>query len=142
MRDVAKTETSPLIKSELYRQLGLALDPHLAQGALDLDLALAGEAGPSNTSAIFVQVARLHPALAFSLASREKEKLDRVIDANARSRFYPQPAGFSDDPAMIDKLKSLGTAHIAESARRPTEIAIAAINERLMVKTKRLPAVG
>src|SRR3954465_9659061 len=61
LRAQARAERSPLVKAQLYRLLGTARDPALAQRALDL--ALAEEPGATTGSAIISAVSEEHPDL-------------------------------------------------------------------------------
>lgn len=139
MLEEAKKQPSPPIKDQLYRQLSMATDPALARRALEL--AIAGESDTSNIVPMFNQVSMAHPALALSVAIEHREALARVVDDNARSRFYPKLAASSDDPAVIAMLNAFARAHIAEGARKPAETAIARIRDRIKVKAERLPAI-
>src|SRR3954469_21366788 len=68
----AKAETNPLVKASLYRALGSARDPALAQRALDL--ALTDEPGATTSSAIIGSVAGGPPRLPLPYAVEDSAR--------------------------------------------------------------------
>jgi len=139
MQQAARNEKTALIKDQLYRMLASAADATLAQRALEL--AISDEPGATNSSGMISQVARLHPELAFEFAVTHREALDERVDDSSRSRYYPGLASNSLKPDIINKLRAFADAHIAASARRPTETAIANISYRREVRKLRLPMI-
>jgi aminopeptidase N len=140
LRAQAKAETNPLVKAQLYRQLGAARDPALAQRALDL--ALTDEPGATTSSALISSVADAHPDLAFDFAIRNRTRVEPLVDSSSRSRFLPGLARGSADPAMIAKLEDYATRYMTAQSRRPADASIAAIRDRVRVRQERLPDIS
>jgi aminopeptidase N len=136
---MAKAETTPLIKDQLYGLLASSRDAALAKRALDL--ALTDEPGATNSAGMISRVSGEHPDLAFDFAVAHREQVDKLVDSTSRSRYYPGLGSGSRDPKMIDKLNAFADAHIAKSSRRATDTAIASIQYRREVVEKRLPQI-
>ena len=139
LRASAQAEKSALFKNELYDLLAMPADAALAQRALDL--ALTDEPGATNSSALIVHVAALHPDLAFDFAVAHLPQVDQKVDSTSRSRYFPRLGAQSADPAMMDKLQAYADAHLAKSSRRDTDTAIAGIKYRIQVRRERLPEI-
>jgi aminopeptidase N len=140
LRAQARAETNPLVKAQLYRQLGSTRDPALAQRALDL--ALTEEPGATTSSAIISAVSIEHPDLAFDFALRNREKVEGLVDISSRSRFLPGLARGSADPAMIARLEDYATRYMTPQSRRPADTAIGSIRDRVLVRRERLPDIS
>src|SRR4051812_17255443 len=139
LRAQARAETNPLVKASLYRALGAARDPALAQRALDL--ALTDEPGATTSSAIIGSVAAEHPELAFDYAVKNRTRVEPLVDTSSRSRFLPGLASGSADPATIAKLQDYATRYMTPQSRRPADQAIASIQDRVRVRQSRLPDI-
>jgi aminopeptidase N len=139
LRAQARAERSPLVKAQLYRLLGSAADPALAQRALDL--ALTDEPGATTSSSIISAVADEHPDLAFDFALRNREKVEGLVDISSRSRFLAGLGGGSADPAMVAKLEDFATRYMTPTSRGRVDVAIASIRDRVKVRTTRLPDI-
>ncbi|HEY0411928.1 MAG TPA: M1 family aminopeptidase [Allosphingosinicella sp.] len=135
----ARAETNPLVKASLYRQLGAARDPVLAQRALDL--ALTDEPGATTSSALIAAVAEQHPDLAFDFAIRNRTRVEPLVDSSSRSRFLPSLATGSSDPAMAAKLEDYAGRYMTAQSRRPADAAIASVRDRVRVRQTRLPDI-
>jgi aminopeptidase N len=135
----ARAEKKPLVRNTLYRLLGGVRDNVLAQRALDL--ALTDEPGPTNSSQIVGAVANLHPDLAFDFAVQHREQMENLVDVSSRSRFLPRLAQLSGDPAMVDKLEDYAQHFMTPQSRKPADIAISMIRDRIRVKQLRLPDI-
>jgi aminopeptidase N len=136
----AKAEHNPLVRAQLYRMLGAAHDPALAQRALDL--ALTDEPGPTTSPNIIAAVAAEHPDLAFDFALRNRERVEGLVDSSSRSRYLPGLAAGSSDPAMIAKLQAFADRNMTPQSRRPADIAIASIRDRVRTREARLPEIS
>jgi aminopeptidase N len=136
----AKAERNPLVRAQLYRMLGAAKDPALAQRALDL--ALTDEPGPTTSPNIIAAVAGEHPDLAFDFALANRERVEALVDSSSRSRYLPGLAAGSSDPAMIGKLEQFATRYMTPQSRRPADIAIASIRDRARIRQTRLPEIS
>ncbi|HEX8308464.1 MAG TPA: M1 family metallopeptidase [Allosphingosinicella sp.] len=139
LRTQARAERNPLVKAQLYRLLGSAADPALAQRALDL--ALTDEPGATTSSGIISAVAGEHPDLAFDFAIRNREKVEGLVDISSRSRFLAGLGGGSADPAMVAKLEDFATRYMTPKSRGRVDVAIASIRDRVRVRTTRLPDI-
>jgi aminopeptidase N len=139
LRAQARAERSPLVKAQLYRLLGTASDPALAQRALDL--ALTDEPGATSGSAIVSAVAEEHPDLAFDFAIRNREKVEALVDMSSRSRYLAGLGGGSADPAMVAKLEDYAKRHLNPQSRGRVDVAIASIRDRIRTRTTRLPDI-
>jgi aminopeptidase N len=139
LRSQAQAETNPLVKAQLYRLLGAVKDPALAQRALDL--ALTEEPGATTSPGIISAVSGRHPELAFAYALQNRAKVEALVDVSSRSAYLPNLAGSSSDPAMIARLQDYATRNMTPDSRRPADIAIAAIQDRVRVRETRLPDI-
>jgi aminopeptidase N len=139
LRAQARAERSPLVKAQLYRLLGAAADPALAQRALDL--ALTDEPGATTGSAILSAVAEEHPDLTYDFAIRNRERVEALVDMSSRSRYLAGLGGGSSDPAMIAKLEDYASRHLTPQSRGRVDVAIASIRDRIRVRTTRLPDI-
>lgn len=139
LRTMAREETNPQVKVQLYRLLGSTEDEALARQALDLSL--TDEPGATNSSQIIAAVAFAHPDLAFDFALAHREQVEALVDVSSRSRFLAGLASGSSDPAMIDKLRQYADAHMTPQSRAPADRAIASIQDRLRVRRERLPDI-
>jgi aminopeptidase N len=140
LRAEARAETNPLVRAQLYRALGAARDPVLARRALEL--ALTDEPGATTSSAIISSVATANPDLAFQFAVERREAVNRLVDEASRSRFIPGLAAGSSDPATIERVRQYAERYMTPQSRRPADIAIASIEDRLRVRQSRLPDIG
>jgi aminopeptidase N len=135
----AKAESSSTIKDELYGLLGAARDKALAQRALDL--ALTDEPGATTGAAIIGSVAKRHPDMAFDFAIANLAQVEQKMEAWSRSRYFPRLGSFSADPAMVGKLQAYAKQHLTADATGDTKTAIASVEYRIKVRSKRLPQI-
>ncbi|GAB3428393.1 M1 family metallopeptidase [Massilia solisilvae] len=135
----AVAEKTPLIKDRLYEMLAAAEDKALAQRALDL--ALTDEPGATNSAGMLARVAENHPDMAYDFAIKHIEQVNARVDATSRSRYFPRLAYGSYDPAMIAKLNEYAGANLAPTSRGDVATAIAAIRDRIKVRSERLPQI-
>jgi aminopeptidase N len=135
----ALAEKTPLIKNQFYELLASSEDPALARRAMEL--AMTDEPGVTNSAAMLNRVAARHPDMAFDFALAHVDKVNERVDATSRSRFFPNLAQGSADPAMPGKLKAYAEKHLASSARGEAGVATAAILDRIKVRKERLPAI-
>lgn len=135
----ARTEKTPLVKDMLYGLLASTLDKSLARRALDL--ALTDEVGQTNSAAMVASVAQLHPELAFDFAVAHIGTINQMLDAPARSRYFPRLAFNSAQPSMIDKVKAYAKLHLAADARRSADEAVASITRRIVQNKRVLPSL-
>jgi len=136
---MAKAEKTPLVKDQLYTLLSIGRDKALAQKTLDL--ALTDEPGATNSASMISVVSSQHPELAFDFAVAHKAEVDKKVDSSASSRYYPQLASRSLNPAMVGKVKAYAEKYLAAGSRRDADTAVANIEYRIKVKNERMPAI-
>jgi len=139
LRAMARDERNPLVRVQLYQLLGSVDDERLARRALDL--ALTDEPGATNSSQLISSVAGAHPDLAFDFAVANHARVERFVDASSRSRYLASLGSGSSDPAMIGKLDRYAETHMTTQSRGAVDRAIAAIRDRVRVRTRRLPDI-
>ncbi len=139
-RRMARDERSPVVRVQLYQLLGAVKDERLARRALEL--ALSDEVGATNASQIIGAVASEHPDLAFDYAVAHRQRVEALVDASSRSRFFARLAGGSADPAMVDKLNDYATRYLTPQSRGEVDRAIANIRVRLQVRRERVPQLS
>jgi aminopeptidase N len=139
LRAMARAETNPLVKSQLYRLLGSTRDEALARRALEL--ALTDEPGATNASQIIGAVAGRHPDLAFDFALANRERVERLVDASSRSRYFARLANASTDPAMVDKLTRYAERYLPVESRGAVNESIAAIRDRIRMRERSQPEI-
>jgi aminopeptidase N len=124
----ARKEVNPVEKQRTYVRLGAALDPALAQRALDL--ALGGEPPATTSPAIIARVAELHPEMAFDFALENEQKVLALVEASSRYSYLPQLARSSADAALAGRLREYMLHSIPEGGRQDAEEVIAEILRR------------
>jgi aminopeptidase N len=115
-------------KASYYQQLGTAADEALARKALDL--AMSGDAGLTNSAAIISSVAGGHPELAYDFVMANRARVQELVDDSGQTKFFTELTATSTDPAMIERLESLGSS-LAADQRQPVDQALAALRDRL-----------
>jgi aminopeptidase N len=135
----ARAERTPLVRQELYTLLGTARDARLARRALSL--ALTDEPGATTSGDIVSAVSEEHPDLAFDWALEHRAQVEGLVDASSRSRFVPGLIAGSADPAAVGKLRAYAERFMTPRSRGPADKAVAAVEDRLRVRTLRLPDV-
>jgi len=140
LRVMAREERNPLVKVQIYRLLGGVRDEALARRALDL--ALTDEPGATNASQIVSSVAAVHPDLAFDFALANRARVEGLVDASSRSRYFAALGSGSVDPAMIDKIGGYADRHLTPQSRAPADRAIASIRDRLRVREQVRPEIS
>ena len=136
---MAKAETSAMIKDGLYYMLAASKDDALAKRALNM--AITDEPGATNSAGMIRSVGSEHPDMAWAFAMAHRAEIDKLVDSQSSSRYYPGIGGSSNDPAMIGKIQAYADAHIAKGSRRAADTVIADIKYRQMVRKDRLPAI-
>jgi aminopeptidase N len=139
LRAAARSEKSPMVKDQLYLLLASVEDPGLSERALEL--ALTDEPGVTNSAAMVKRVAQHAPEMAFDFALANMDKMNTRVEESSRSSYFASLATYSDEPAMVDKVKKYAEANVAVDARRETDTAIAEITDRIKVRTQRLPEI-
>lgn len=140
MRAQANADKNALVKQHLFKLLGSANNPALAQKALDL--ALTSEPGETTSPTILEEVADLHPDLAWEFVQSHLADVLEKLPESERPNFVPAIGSRSYDPAMIVKIQRYSQSHIATDARRTAEESMTAIRERLRIRSTRLPLIS
>lgn len=140
MRALANAEKNELVRQHLFRLLGSANNPLLAQKALDL--ALTPEPGETTSPRIIREVAFQHPDLTWDFVQSHLADVLKKLPESEHPNFVPEVGAQSIDPAMIDKIQQYAQNHIASDARRIAEESMTAIRERLRVRSTRLPMIS
>jgi aminopeptidase N len=125
-------------RARLYRYLGAAEDPKLADKALAL--ALSGEPTPTEAPGIITAVAANDPDKAFDFALAHRAQVEELLEPTSRTSYFAEIATSSRNPAMLDRLAKF-SATVPASSRGEVEKATAAIRYRLGVIRDRLPAM-
>lgn len=125
---LAKATTAPVEKADYFSLLGASLDKTLAQQALDLSLTDAP--GKTNSAAIMTRVATMHPELAFDFVLANRAKVETLIDASGRGRFYQRITQNGDTQVMADKVSAFAETLDAD-VRKPLDAALAAVRDRV-----------
>lgn len=137
LRASAQAETSPLVRDELYVLLAGTEDTALARRALEL--ALSDEPGATIGADMMRTVAQLHPDLAWDFALAHHDEVMARLDGASRSRFLPDLAARSTDPAMVAKIRAYAASRLPADARGDAEVAAANVAWRARVREERLP---
>jgi len=114
-------------RSRLYRLLGAAKDPVLADRALQL--ALSGEPPPTTAPTIIASVSVLYPDRAFDFALAHRAQVEALLEPTSRNIFFSNLARGSRDPAMLKKLAAYAGT-IPASSRGEVRKAEAEIRHR------------
>ncbi|HKR90339.1 MAG TPA: M1 family metallopeptidase [Phenylobacterium sp.] len=114
LHGLARKATDTKERSRLYRLLGAAKDPALADRALAL--ALSGEPPPTTAPAIMASVAGLYPDKAFDFAIAHRAQVEALLEPTSRTIFFTNLARGSRDPAMAKKLEAFAKTIPASSA--------------------------
>lgn len=128
-----------MTRIELYQLLASARDKALAQRALAL--ALTDEPGATLSAAMISSVAVRHPDLAFDFAQAHYAQVESKVEGGSRSRYFAALGKHSADPAMIGKLRAYARQRLAADAQGDAKTAIAAVEYRIKVRSKRLPQI-
>lgn len=136
---LAKKETSAMVRDQYYALLAAAEDEALARRALAM--ALTSEPGATTGATMIGVVSRAHPELAFDFAVEHRGQVDALVDANSRASFYPALGAGSSEREMATKIQAFAEQHIAPTARRDAQTAIARIQTRARLREQRRPQI-
>ena len=76
------------------------------------------------------RVAQLHPELAFDFVLANRAKVETLIDASGRGRFYQRITQSADNQAMADKVAAFAET-LGTDTRKPLDAALATIRDRV-----------
>jgi aminopeptidase N len=135
LRAMANKASTQLERSTLFRLLGTAHDPKLAQAALNL--ALTDEPGRTDSSALVSAAAKEHPDLTIDFTLANADKVEALVDTSGRPRYVARMAAESRDPAMIGKLRGYAEKRLPASSRASIEQTV----NLLEARTRLEPAI-
>jgi aminopeptidase N len=136
--ELAKASTNAADRVRLYRLLGAARRPALADRALAL--ALSSEPPQTARPAIVRQVARLHPERAFAFALDHREALQGTLEPASRTSFFTELAWGARGQETLARLEAFART-LPPTTRREADKAAAAIRVRNAVIATRLPEI-
>jgi aminopeptidase N len=136
---MAKAARGAAEKASDYDLLGMALDPKLAQQALNLTL--TAEIQTTTRPMVLNDVAELHPDMAFDFAVEHRDQVNDWLEPNARDDFQTRLLSGSIDPAAPDKLLAYVAAHLPASAQRPAAALASQIVYSIKVRNERLAQI-
>ncbi len=129
----------PAEKQQLFAALGHALDPVLAERALDLSL--EPETPTVAVAGIIRNVAIDHPAEAFEFAERHEQAVLAHVEGSSRWAYIPTLATTSTDLALADKVQTYAERSVPADARESSRTIVASIRIRAGVKERQTPAL-
>jgi aminopeptidase N len=138
LRRQAGTASSARDRERLYRLLGMARDPALADRALAL--ALSDEPPATIRPGIIAAVADRYPEKAFDFALAHRAEIEALLEPDSRVIYFANLASGSRDAALIPKLQAYG-ATIPASSRGEIDKAVGAIQRRKMFAELRAPQI-
>lgn len=139
LHEMARTETVPLVRRQLYQWLGTANDPALAQRALDL--ALSGEPPQTDAAGIVSAVSHRHPRLAFEFAVAHDSAVRARVDASMRDSYIVGLARRASDATILPRIETWASRNMPDTARRALDTTVAEISHRAGLRAKRLPDI-
>ncbi|MFI5268791.1 MAG: ERAP1-like C-terminal domain-containing protein, partial [Chloroflexota bacterium] len=136
---LAKAAATNLEKRQLYVMLADAHDPALAMRALDLSL--TDEVPATTRPAMLSASSGYHPDMALDYYIAHQDAYNTVLEPASRARYAPRLAARGRDAAILQKLHTYAAAHIPAEARGDVAKTDATVNERIAIRTQRLPEV-
>jgi len=134
---LANASPSALEKEELYRLLGSARDPALAEKALALVLT---DEAPLTVRPAIVRAVSVHfPDKAIDFASTHWDAITISLEPDSRSEYVPDLANNSHDLATLPRLRAFAAAHIPPDAQGDVKKAVATVTFYAKVRAERLP---
>jgi aminopeptidase N len=137
--DMARKETSPVVRNGYIDLLGAAQDRALAARALAL--VKAGEFTPPQRASLLSSVAVGHPELAFEFAVANDALVNSFLETSTRAGFVVQLGARSNDPAMPAKITAYAERTLPESSRAPAVRTVNTIANRAAFAKRLRPAV-
>ena len=136
---LALAAAQPVEKARLYRLLGAAQDPALADRALVL--ALKGEPPATVVPALIRAVAQVHPDRAFEFALAHRDAVESTLEPTSRSSFIASLATGSRRRLTAERVEGFAALALPASAQAEAAKAVSAIRFRAEVIERRLPEV-
>ncbi|THD59336.1 M1 family metallopeptidase [Phenylobacterium sp.] len=135
---MAKASTESTDRSRLYRYLGAAHDPALADKALALSL--TKEPPPTDAPNLISSVARVFPEKAFDFAIANRAAVEAMVEPTSRTTYFAVLANGSGNAAILPKLKAFAET-VPASTRPAVTRTLSGISYRLDIIARRLPDV-
>ncbi|MDB5445989.1 MAG: aminopeptidase [Phenylobacterium sp.] len=135
---LARAVGSTRERDRLYRLLGSAHDPALADRALAL--ALSDEPPPTTAPGLIASVAARHPEKAFEFALAHRAQVESLLEPASRTIFFANLASGSHDPAITRRLRAFGRT-VPASSRGEIDKAAAAVQRRHAFVARGLPEI-
>ncbi len=139
MHAMAKAETNPLVKSQLYGMLSGVKEEALAKKALAL--ALTDEPGATLSAGMIRGVAGEHPDMTFDWAVQNREAVTKLVDTTSAPRYFPGIGSGSSKPEMVAKIRDFASKYIAEGSRKDAENAVTSIETRIKARQRMRPQI-
>jgi aminopeptidase N len=136
---LAKTSTTNVEKERYYGFLGDAVEPALADRALEF--ALTGDLAPTTRPSIIKRVAEEFPEKAFDFVLAHRDAVMELLEPTARNSYAPDLLSTGQEARLIEKLNAYADKHIPKTARRAAEVVSGQIALAIKVREKRLPEV-
>lgn len=127
LHTLARKADAPRERNRIYRLLGAAKDPALADRTLAL--ALSGGPPPTTAPGMIASVAALYPDKAFDFAIAHRAQVEALLEPTSRTIFFTNLARGSHDPAMSKKLDAFAKT-IPASSRGEVRKAAAEVRHR------------
>jgi aminopeptidase N len=135
----ARAAAEPVEKSRLYRLLGAARDPALAERALNL--ALSGEPPATVVPVLIRAVAQAHPDRAFEFALANRAAVEAALEPASRPSFITGLATGSRSLQTAERVEAFAAVALPASAQPEAAKSVSAIRFRAEVIDKRLPDI-
>lgn len=134
---LAKTAPTNVDKERYYALLGTAVDPALADRALDF--ALNGDLAPTSRPLIVESVSKEFPEKAFDFVVSHRDTVINWLEPTTRDEYVADLLASGQEQRLIDKLNGYADKYIPSTARRAAEVTAGQIAFAIKVREKRLP---
>ncbi len=136
---MARSASSEIDRKQLYDLLSMALDPALAQRALDLEV--SGEPPVTIVPQMVEKTSERHVRLAFEFALAHWTQLSDAIEPASRPYFLTKLLRTAWDPTFYDELERFAATHIPAEAHGDLLKARANVRYHGQIRTQRLPEI-
>lgn len=136
---LARTASANVEKERFYALMGTAIDPSLADCALDF--AQNGDIAPTSRPLIVESVAKEFPEKAFDFVVAHREAVANWLEPTTRDRYVVGLLATGRDKTLTDKLNAYANKYIQPTARRAANVVAGQIAFAIKVREERLPEV-
>jgi aminopeptidase N len=137
LHGLAKSAPSPLEKADLYRLLGFARDPALAQRALTL--AVSGEPPATVAGGLLRSIGTAHPGPTLDFVADHWVAVEPLFGEGAAATIAARFFDTGADRAMLPRLDAFVAAHVPAATRGRIVKNAALIGYRATVRELRVP---